>query len=150
MHPLLLVIIVVIVCCALGVFNEFLRCGKSQNDGFPTHVWGPGLWRLIHIMAANYPLTFDPERAKGYHAFFESLKHTLPCKECRAGYTAFITSEGPLKLRPELFADRDSLFKWTTQLHDAVNAKLHKRGFRQGQNWYPRYDALRSGNVFFF
>ena len=147
---LVVLIVVLVVVCALGLLPNPLQCPKSQNDGFPTHVWGPGLWKLIHIMAANYPLTYDPERAKGYYAFFESLKCTLPCKECRAGYTAFITNEGPLKLRPELFADRETLFLWTTQLHDAVNAKLHKRGVKQGQNWYPRYDALRSGNVFFF
>lgn len=141
-----LLVLLACVLWALGMFP--CRSHKTQNDGFPTSVWGPCMWKLMHVMAANYPLEYDPVRAQGYYQFFESLKQTLPCKECRAGYTQFITAEGsPLKLRPELFANRETLFQWTVDLHDAVNAKLHKR-VPTCQNWYPRYDRLRSGNFF--
>lgn len=149
MKPWPALLLFLLVVWALDLLPNPLACSWTQNDGFPTDTWGPCLWKVLHIMAANFPLDPDPERAQGYFAFFESLKYTLPCKSCRDGYTHFITTEGPLKLRPEVFKDRATVFRWLTDLHDAVNAKLHKR-VPPGKDWYASYDALRSGAVFFF
>jgi FAD-linked sulfhydryl oxidase len=117
--------------------------GLSDN-GFAPSFWGPGMWQVIHFTAATFPSTPTAKDRRGFRAFFESLRHVLPCPGCRAGYESLISS-GRLKLTDAVFRDRLTLFRWTTELHDAVNAKLGKPTGVDWRRWYAYYDQARSG-----
>ena len=76
----------------------------------------------IHVVALGYsdkPTYAEKRSAK---EFFESLRNLLPCPVCREHYAEH------LKVMPisPFLDNRQSLFKWTVDLHNAVNVKLGK------------------------
>lgn len=117
--------------------------GVLSGSGFDPQQWGPGAWNLIHLSAAGYPENPTPEIRSQYIAFFRSLQYVLPCNGCRQGYAHLIA--GPVRLTPAVFADRLSLFRWTVELHNAVNAKLNKETYPDWFAWYRHYDRMRAG-----
>jgi FAD-linked sulfhydryl oxidase len=113
-----------------------------SDGGFAPTSWGPHAWAMIHLVAASYPTAPTTRDKRAYEAFYRSLGDVLPCPGCRAGYAHLLNDTTPL--RPEVFADRMSLFKWTVDLHNAVNAKLGKPIDRDVTGWYIKYDKIRS------
>lgn len=111
--------------------------------GFSPEYWGPSLWFIIHLAAANYPLRPTARDRVEYQNFYKSLKRVLPCAGCREDYTAMIT-RGPLRLTDAVFEDRPTLFAWTVAIHNQVNAKLGKRVRPDVAMWYQHYDSIRS------
>jgi hypothetical protein len=114
----------------------------TNPNGYDPTVWGPHMWFVFHLAAATYP---DPPSAAdkaNYQAFYGSLQNVLPCPGCREGYKVIISSE-PTKLGSRVFASRASLFKWTVDVHNRVNAKLGKPMYDDWQAWYREYDKLR-------
>jgi hypothetical protein len=84
--------------------------------------WGPFFWLTIHIIALGYPNepTYTDKHAA--RDFFQSLGHLLPCPTCREHYKQHIAA---LPITPHLDR-RGDLFKWTVDLHNAVNKSLNK------------------------
>lgn len=111
--------------------------------GFAPEYWGPQLWRVIHMMAMNYPVRPTKAHKDDAMAFFASLKTMLPCEGCRKGYVKMVSS-GPLKLTPQVFATRMTLFAWTVDIHNAVNKRLGKPSTKTWQQWYAHYERFRS------
>jgi hypothetical protein len=79
-------------------------------------VMGPSLWASIHNIARAYEPTAEKQAAM--RAFLSSLAVLLPCGVCGQHFGA---------LAPTAPVDsKHSLFKWTVDTHNAVNARLHK------------------------
>lgn len=114
----------------------------TSNGGIPPETWGPSLWFVMHLVAATYPGHPSPADKERYATFYKSLQHVLPCEGCRKGYATILTSE-PTKLTPRVFGSRESLFKWTVDVHNRVNAKLGKPVQTNWKGWYREYDKFR-------
>ena len=83
--------------------------------------WGPNMWTVIHAVALGYPEsgpTADDKRH--YRSFYEGLQHVIPCMSCRENFKKHIE-----KLPIDL-TDQSTLFKWTVDLHNAVNKMTGK------------------------
>lgn len=76
---------------------------------------GPQLWRELHLRSLNW----DPK--KNDVAFLRRLKYRLSAFgancECKFFYTKYLEDNPP---------DYAEYFKWTVDLHNAVNKKLNK------------------------
>jgi hypothetical protein len=81
-------------------------------------VWGEDAWRFMHVVSLGYPETPDEITKSAYKSFYDSLQHVLPCATCRQGYASIIKSN-PIRLE-----NRETLFMWTVEVHNAVNRKL--------------------------
>ena len=81
-------------------------------------VWGEDAWRFMHVVALGYPDKPDNNTKKEYKQFYESLQYVLPCANCRQGYVS-IFKTNPIRLE-----NREDLFIWTVEVHNAVNRKL--------------------------
>ena len=88
----------------------------------PPTVWGPFFWMTIHITALGYPSKPTYTEKRSAKQFFESLANLIPCPVCREHYKQHITKNPIL---PHL-DNRSDLFKWTVDLHNAVNETLNK------------------------
>ncbi len=88
----------------------------------PPSVWGPFFWHTIHITALSYPAKPTYAHKRAAKEFFESLVHLIPCPKCREHYSTHL-QKNPIS--PHLDR-REDLFRWTVNLHNAVNKSLDK------------------------
>ena len=84
-------------------------------------MWGRQAWHFIHFVALTYPEKPTEEDKKDYLNFFNSLQKTLPCPICAEHFKENM-EKIPIKLE-----DRESLFKWTVDIHNEVNRKNSKK-----------------------
>lgn len=89
-----------------------------------TRFWGPPGWKLLHLIALNYPNHPSPEDKINYGIFYSNLKDVLPCKYCRKSFTKYINN---LPIESYLVS-RDTLFEWVYLMHNKVNGKLRRQG----------------------
>lgn len=113
-----------------------------SDEGFPGHVWGPGIWKFIHLAALGVRVNPTPTAVQGYVNFFKGLGHVMPCALCRRKYRKMISS-GPLQLTEDLFKDRRKAFEWTVKLHDRVSRTLPGKVVKTGKDWGDEYEKLR-------
>lgn len=119
------------------------KTSTKLPNGFSPELWGPSMWFMFHLIAAMYPDNPTTADKANHAAFYRSLQHVLPCIGCRMGYATIITSE-PTKMTARVFASRQSLFKWTVDVHNRVNAKLNKPIHNDWKAWYREYNKMRS------
>lgn len=128
-----------------------------SRDGFAPELWGPGLWLLMTIVAANYPLQPTSSDATHYFTFYYNLQYILPCRSCREEYRKMILGkvDPSLKLTLGMFrqkkgarlgSSRKAVFRWIVQVHNVVNRRLGKRKSLLDisvSEWARRYARLR-------
>jgi len=81
--------------------------------------WGGYIWGTIHEVAIGYPEVPSELDKNWYRQFYTFLFKVLPCPICKHDFED-IEQSHPIDL-----TDRDSLFKWTVDIHNSVNKKLN-------------------------
>lgn len=98
------------------------------------------MWRSIHYVALGYPVRDPtPDVRSSYASFFGVLGYVLPCAKCSQHYNQHIVSY-PLEAS---LIGRAELFRWTVDLHNAVNASLGRKTWTYEQA-YEVYADRRS------
>lgn len=101
---------------------------KSPNEGLSTahgknsdpKIWGPSLWKFMHLMADAYPETPNDAHAESAKQFFISLRYLLPCEKCRTHYSSL------LDVRPPETQTGQKLQEWVLWLHNEINNRVSK------------------------
>jgi len=112
----------------------------------PPPVWGPSLWRAIHLVALGFPSDEEatPDQRLAYRAFFENLHYVIPCSTCAVNYQTHLQHDMPrIPVDPVPGTMTQArLFAWTVELHNVVNRSLGK----PDDKWTPQraYDELVS------
>jgi len=83
---------------------------------------GPGLWRLLHLTAARVT---TPDAEQFFEQFLNLWITGLTCPECLSHFRNF-TRQRPLSSYRSSFNGIPGYFRWTWELHNDVNRKLHK------------------------
>lgn len=83
--------------------------------------WGRQMWHSMHMVALSFPDNPTQEQQEKFRNFYESIANVLPCPTCAANYGK------KLKEYPIQLDSRDSLFRWTVDIHNMVNKKNGKR-----------------------
>jgi hypothetical protein len=82
--------------------------------------WGPYLWGFIHTITI-----IDYERNDTYNKnirdVLRELKDCFPCPTCKDKYIDYLSKLDNLDLSKPMV-----LFRWSVDLHNAVNIKLNK------------------------
>lgn len=102
-----------------------LRDYDSLN-GFQTRGWGPALWHVLYMVAANYPPHPSGDDKNRLVNFIRSVWQNLPCGICRDNFTKNVRQGSPAEITPEIFESRNTMFQWVWNLHSAVNKALDK------------------------
>lgn len=87
-------------------------------------VWGPQFWNVMHLVALGYPSAPTEDERVQYKRFYEAFGQVVPCGKCRDEYQEHIRT---LPLTMQALSTPDSLFAWTVQVHNAVNASTGKK-----------------------
>jgi hypothetical protein len=56
-----------------------------------------------------------------YRKFFEVIGDVLPCLDCQDHYKEMIADY------PPIMTNKDTLFKWTVDIHNKVNERINKK-----------------------
>lgn len=86
-------------------------------------VWGPFFWHTMHLAALGYSVNPMNSEKKAAKDFYESLVYMIPCAICKTHYADFLLK---YPVTPSL-DNRTDLFRWTVQIHNAVNESLGKK-----------------------
>ena len=86
-------------------------------------IWGPKLWFVIHTFALKYPDNPTYEDKRVMEEFFNNLKYSIPCNKCRVHYRQRLERDPIVNY----LDSRQSLFKYTIDLHNQVNKSLGKK-----------------------
>ena len=76
-----------------------------------------------HTFALNYPNEPNYEDKRVMEEFFNNLKSTIPCQKCRIHYTQRLERNPIINY----LDSKQSLFKYTVDLHNQVNKSLNKK-----------------------
>lgn len=90
--------------------------------GIEPHRWGPHVWATIHLCCIGAPVALDPMQQQQYRAFIMSLPHVIPCTTCSEHFQKVLES---IPVDNHL-TGKDDLFRWSVEVHNAVNARLDK------------------------
>lgn len=109
--------------------NNYQKYLSNKNntyneDGILPSIWGPPMWKSLHLISFGYPKNPSNDDKNHYKSFFQLLAYILPCKACRESYYYFI-NHGDTILNDDVFKNRDTLTFWLYNLHNAVNKKLN-------------------------
>jgi len=89
-----------------------------------THKWGPALWMILHSSAeriGSAPSKALPhEEERLWTGLLSSLRHSLPCPQCRRHYNDYFSSH------PILEISQSFIRNWLFQLHSQVNIRNKK------------------------
>jgi hypothetical protein len=89
-----------------------------------TQQWGKPFWFFLDGLSCKYTL----KKKRTYEAFFDLLRDMLPCIYCRISYAQFI-QEAPIT---KYLYEEDGCVKWIYDIHEKVNDKLRKQGYKSG------------------
>jgi hypothetical protein len=87
----------------------------------------------MHLAALGYSNSPTLPEKRAAKEFYESLQYMIPCPICKTHYAEFLKQ---YPLTPSLDSRAD-LFRWTVQVHNAVNESLGKASN------YTEADAIR-------
>lgn len=125
---------------AFSVPSSTVVVGSAKRDNVAPHVWGPSVWKMMHVIALTYPEHPTRQDMQDFATFFTSLQNVLPCEGCRKGYTQLIG--GRYRLTEGVLSGRDALFRWTVDVHNAVNKKVGKRVDADYAKWFKHYRTM--------
>ena len=102
-----------------------------------TSIWGPPLWKVLHIAAAA---TITKGRQSQWKLILNTLLTDLPCPDCTAHYVAWYRAH-PIGIT--LFPKRNSrqISTWLLDLHNDVNRRTGRPVWNSAQ-----LDAAYIGN----
>ena len=43
------------------------------------NIWGPHLWKALHMISIGYPIEPNEEQKQNYRRFFETFYQVIPC-----------------------------------------------------------------------
>ena len=82
---------------------------------------GNGMWVFIHLLSLHATTN---ELKNNYIMTINSLCQNFPCEQCKPDFENFIKTHPIQNYKIESSA---GLFKWSWELHNFVNNKLHKQ-----------------------
>ena len=88
-------------------------------------VWGPHAWQFLHSITLSYPDNPTLEDKNNHAQFFNSIQNILPGQSCRDHYTQNLQA---LPIEQHL-DNKESLFRWSVDLHNRVNVMNNKREY---------------------
>ena len=86
--------------------------------------WGPYGWKFMHMVALAYPNSPTNEDKENYKTFFTILGNVLPCQLCADHYKQNLIN---FPLTDYILSSRDTLLKWTIDIHNEVNKSIGKK-----------------------
>lgn len=87
------------------------------------NIWGPHLWKALHMISLGYPNEPNEEQKKNYKTFFENFYQVIPCSICSNNYKNNLKE---LPITNDTMKNQQNLVKWVINVHNIVNKEQGK------------------------
>ena len=105
--------------------------------GVDPKIWGPSLWKTLHIISFNYPIN-PTKKTKTIHLkFIKNLKYLLPCKSCRENLCQHFSTD-PITMKT--MKNRYTFSHYIYNLHENINIMLGKKSNITYENAKKMYE----------
>jgi hypothetical protein len=84
-------------------------------------LWGPHLWKFMHLFTLSYPNEPTEEEKDTAFNFFTAIQKVLPCEKCRYNFKNHLET-----LTEEVLDSNENLVKWLFNIHNEVNKTTGK------------------------
>lgn len=101
--------------------------------------WGKFGWGFIHNVALGYSEDLTYMKKEQYRKFFEAIGDVLPCLDCQIHYKDMLVNN------PPVLVNKDTLFKWSVDIHNKVNERLNKKiiSYDEAYNIWTKSDIIK-------
>ena len=101
--------------------------------------WGNFGWGFIHNVALGYSEDLTYMKKEQYRKFFEAIGDVLPSLDCQTHYKDMLVNN------PPVLVNKDTLFKWTVDIHNKVNKRLNKKiiSYDEAYNIWTKSDIIK-------
>jgi hypothetical protein len=89
-----------------------------------TAVWGPLLWKILHITA--HKSGKNANEGATWKNIFNSLKNVIPCSECKMHFVKYLNATDFKLTGPGTPTFRTYICQWLHTFHNVVNARIGK------------------------
>jgi hypothetical protein len=115
-------------------YEEVLQRYNNDIKEMQNRSWAHPTWRVIHGLAACYPINATDYDSKAYEEFIYSLQYIIPCHICRHHLKQNLSN---LNIKHYLRGRRDA-FYFSYNLHELVNRQLNNKGilYDEARNIY--------------
>lgn len=105
-------------------------------------IWGPPLWKFLHLVSIHYPHNPNKQDKTQHKQFLTSLNHILPCPVCADHYKNFMTNK---KIEIALKGKKNYM-KLIWNLHNDVNVRNGTKILEYGEfiQLYKNMDDTKS------
>ena len=87
------------------------------------NIWGPHLWKALHMISIGYPNEPNEEQKQNYRSFFETFYQVIPCSICSNNYKNHLKE---LPITNDTMKNKQNLANWVIDIHNIVNKELGK------------------------
>jgi len=106
--------------------------------------WGPPIWRLYHILAANIREDRYHQLKGDIFSFIRRISSVLPCPDCAAHATAFLK-----RVSNEQIKTKQGLIDILCFFHNTVNNRTKKKLYNPADlKMYQYQNIIQSYNIF--
>ncbi|KAJ9049847.1 hypothetical protein DSO57_1020400 [Entomophthora muscae] len=84
---------------------------------------GRSAWRVIHTMAARFPVAPDDDQKSTFKSFIMLFSRLYPCGQCARHFQSLLVEF------PPVMDSREKASQWACEIHNQVNLKLKKPKF---------------------
>ena len=104
------------------IITLFFVIRPNVATGEPV-IFGPPLWKSLHIMAENYPTQPNQKQQTNCVNFVSALPYMLPCEDCGSH---LLKEEQSIQNLPTVCSSRSNLRSFFVDAHNNVNKHLGK------------------------
>ena len=87
------------------------------------NIWGPHLWKALHMISIGYPNEPNEEQKQNYRRFFETFYQVIPCSICSNNYKNHLKE---LPITNDTMKNKQNLVNWVIDVHNIVNKEQGK------------------------
>lgn len=125
----------ILIIMLLSILYKYKNYTSFNFSNVNPKIFGPPLWRFLHIISFNYPHNPTFIDKLHYRQFLFSLINVIPCESCKLNYKTYLKND----LKFCHFKSKDSFSKFIYDLHNKVNLKLGKsfnKSFYEVKQYY--------------
>ncbi len=101
-------------------------------------IWGPHVWKSMHLIAAGYPNKPTKTDKKVYKRHFVNIGNVLPCKQCSLNFKKHLIKYDINKY----LTSKKRLMYWVYLIHNEVSKTTGKVGKVIWSDVYAKYLKL--------